>query len=142
MKQMKTSGHRIRAAAVAAAILLLCAAVWPWQPRRRIERFVSQHGEQLEECILSGDDIPQGLGIQAVNRWEGDHPMTELLLFTFAGTYYGCYYSPDGLPLAFQNTPVKLVDDGAGNWSWSAQGDNHGSTFGIRGNWYGFEASF
>ena len=141
---MKThvSGRRIRLAAAAAAVLLLCAVVCLSRPRRRIEQFVSLHGEQLEDCILAGDDIPEELGIQAVNRWESTHPMTELLLFTFAGTYYGCYYSPDGLPLAFQNTPVELVDDGAGNWNWSAQGDNHGATFSIRGNWYGFEASF
>jgi len=77
-----------------------------------------------------------------VNSWDAEHPMTEFLIMTWGDTYYGCYYSPDGVPLAFQNTDVELVQNGHDYWEWSAEGDNRGATSLILDNWYYFEASF
>ena len=52
------------------------------------------------------------------------------------------YYSPDDVPLSFQNCNIALIGDGKGGWTWSAEGDNHGRTKKIFDKWYYFEASF
>jgi len=41
---------------------------------------------------------------QYVSAWEGEHSVVEFLITIRGGTYYGCYYLPDDVPLAFQNT--------------------------------------
>lgn len=68
--------------------------------------------------------------------------MTEFVIMSWGNTYYGCYYSPDNVPLAFQNTDVELTQNGHNYWEWSAEGDNHGETSKIMDCWYFFKASF
>ena len=105
---------------------------------------------------LYHDDIEEGLRINAgvpaddavlfgykyVNTWEGEHSMVEFLITTRGDTYYGCYYSPDDVPLAFQNTEAELTQCGHDSWKWSAEGDNGGKTMKIMDHWYYFEACF
>ena len=68
--------------------------------------------------------------------------MLQITLIARGDTYYGCYYSPDDVPLAFQNSDVPLVQNGHERWEWEAEGDNHGSTERISEKWFYFEASF
>lgn len=56
--------------------------------------------------------------------------------------YWGVYYSPDDVPLSFQNTDVPLSPNGDGIWTWQTEEDNHGTTKKITDKWYYFEASF
>lgn len=108
---------------------------------RRITRFVKRHGDALAAAIKTDGGIPANIGIRTWNVWTGEHAMWEFILWTRGSWYYGCYYSPDDMPLAFQNTDVSLaVEDGT--WRWQGGGDNRGSTWRIRAHWYGFQAHF
>ena len=79
-----------------------------------------------------------------VDVWSGEHTMYEFLLGTGMGDtqYWGVYYSPDDVPLPYQNTDVSLIADDDGSWTWQTDGDNHGTTKKIIEKWYYFEASF
>lgn len=134
---MKVLGRRWLAAAVL-VVLMVCGAAYMARPRLQAERFVTQHGMELEEQIQIGGTLPEDLD---VTLWDGEHPMAEVILFAWGDTYYGCYYSPDGVPLPFQNTGLPLHEEKEG-WSWTVEGDNHGFTAHLEGNWYYFEASF
>lgn len=68
--------------------------------------------------------------------------MLEFILFTRGDTYYGCYYSYDNVPLAFQNTEAELTQNGHDYWDWSAENGSHGFTSKISDHWYYFEAAF
>ena len=69
--------------------------------------------------------------------------MVEYILISNGNTYRGFYYSPDDVPLAFQNTETILYqEDGSNRWTWSSEGDNHGETYKIDDGWYYFSASF
>ena len=112
----------------------------------RVSLFVHSYHELIEEALAAGNGVPADdavlLGYDYVNSWEGAHPMTEFVIMTYGDTYYGCYYSPDDVPLAFQNTDVEVTQDGHDYWEWEAEGDNHGSTSKIMEQWYFFKASF
>ena len=118
------------------------AALWlRGGSERRAERFVRQYGAEIAESWQRDGAIPER-GQRYVNEWPGEHPMLELLLTAGPGGYSGCYYSPDGVPRAFQNTEVPLEETAPGRWTWQAEGDNHGETWHIEGNWFGFQANF
>ncbi len=125
----------------AVIVLLMAVTVLLSMPRFRAELFVSLYREKIEQGFVPAPDAVF-LGYQSANRWEGVHPMTEFILFTRGDTYYGVYYSPEDVPLGFQNVTVELVLDGQGGWVWTGEGDNHGATSRITGCWYYFEASF
>lgn len=84
-------------------------------------------------------------GAERISYWNGEHPMIEFDISGFglgpATSYYGIYYSVDGVPLPYQNIDVLLTQNGE-VWEWRAAGDNHGATRHIEGNWYSFEAHF
>ena len=115
-------------------------------PKLRTTLFVHAYHDLMEEGFANHSGVPADeavlLGYKYMNSWDAEHPMTEFLIMSRGDTYYGCYYSPDGVPLAFQNTDTTLVQNGHNYWEWRAEGDNHGSTSLILGNWYYFEASF
>ncbi len=122
--------------------LLLLAALWlRGGSERRAERFVRQYGAEIAESWRRDGAVPE-VGQRYVNEWPGEHGMLEFILSAGPGGYSGCYYSPDGVPLAFQNTEIPLEETAPGRWAWQAQGDNHGETWHIEGNWFGFQASF
>ena len=91
-------------------------------------------------------DVPEKLGgvnYRYSHDWLGEHPMDEFFFgssLLHGRQYYGCYYSPDDVPLGFQNTAVTLVPDGADCWTWRAEGDNRGMTKKLTNNWYYYEA--
>lgn len=115
-------------------------------PLRHARTFVSMYADQIENSIAAGEGIPEDLGCLDINEWDGENPMTEFMLSGWGigsdTRYYGCYYSPNNVPLPFQNAPVELSQDGHEYWTWQAEGDNYGNTTKIRDHWYYFEASF
>ncbi len=126
--------------------IVIVAVVLVNSPIFRGNLFVKLYHEDVEEGLrmhagVPGDDVVF-LGYRSVNSWEGEHPMTEFIIMARGDTYYGVYYSPDDVPLAFQNVDVALTQDGHDYWVWKAEGDNHGATSKIQDCWYYFEASF
>ena len=131
---------------VLVCVLLLSALTIYAIPQLRVKLFVNTYHELIEEGLKAGNGVPADdavfLGYKAVNSWDGTHPMTEFIIMSWGSTYYGCYYSPEDIPLAFQNTNVELKQNGHNYWEWSAEGDNHGETSKIMDCWYFFKASF
>lgn len=128
------------------AVILIAAVLLVNNPQIRTNLFVRLYHEQIEEGLRINAGVPADdvvlFGYKYVNTWEGNYSMVEFLISTRGDTYYGCYYSPDDVPLAFQNVDAKLTQDGHDYWEWKAEGDNHGSTSKIMDHWYYFEASF
>jgi len=138
---------RTRLVIVAVIGVVLLATVFSYaSPKLRASLFVHAYHDLIEEGLTAGNGVPADdavlFGYKYVNSWDAEHPMTEFLIMTWGDTYYGCYYSPDGVPLAFQNTDVPLAQDGHDYWEWTDEGDNHGSTSKIMEHWYYFSASF
>ena len=127
-----------------ALALLLCIALSQLTPEKRVARYVASHRTELQSSMDAyfdqGQPLSHDSAIPAVNHWPGQHPMVEYILLTGPG-YYGFYYSPDDVPLAFQNVPVPLEETSTG-WQWQAVGDDHGSTRRLSPRWYYFEARF
>lgn len=131
--------------AVLLAVLIL-AIGYLRNPLLRVRTFVYLHHWQIEEPLVTHNSVPVIWGVKSHNTWEGEHDMTEFLLF-YSGfgsetTCYGCYYSWDDVPLAFQNQDVELIQNGHAYWTWQGEGDNCGATQKIMDHWYYFEASF
>ena len=128
------------------AAILIVAILAVSNPQIRTNLFVRLYHEQIEEGLKMHAGVPADdatlIGYDAVNTWEGEHSMVEFVITSRGDTYYGCYYSPDDVPLAFQNTKANLTQCGHDSWKWSAEGDNHGKTIKITDHWYYFEASF
>lgn len=130
-------------------VLVLCAAFVirtdAFQKTNAV-RFVSQHHEAIEEMLAeTGGALPAGVtfsGCQSAATWGGGSPIVEFITMALGDTYYGCYYSPEDVPLAFQNTDAELIQSGHDHWVWYAEDDNHGSTSKIMPCWYYFSASF
>ena len=123
-------------------VLLVLVIGYFSNPFLRVKIFIYLHHEQIEEPLTDHNGVPVIWNVKSVNTWEGAHDMTEFILFSVGTTYYGCYYSWDDVPLAFQNTDVDLVQTGHAYWKWQGEGDNRGATQKILDHWYYFEASF
>lgn len=136
---------RLGAAALSLVLILTLLAVYA-TPQRRARRFIAAYSAQIEAALADGQDFPAaealGGGCRQAALRDGTHPMAEFILAGFGGSYCGCYYSPDGVPLAFQNADVPLTPDGRGGWVWRAEGDNRGCTNEIAPCWYFFKATF
>ena len=122
-------------------LILLCGLCFSG-PEHKAVRFVEKNGADFSQLVSSGQALPPLFNGKEVTLWNGEHPMYEFTLSVWGDSYYGCYYSPDDVPLAFQNAGIALTDDGTGAWTWSAAGDNRGMTRKIADKWYYFEASF
>lgn len=129
-----------------AVLVLVVLFFYRTNPLRHAQMFVSMYADQIEKSIQAGEGVPEDLGCLEVNTWDGAHPMME---FTLSGwgigsdiRYYGCYYSPEDVPLPFQKADVPLTQEVTGIWTWVGEGDNRGSTQKIKDNWYYFEAAF
>ena len=131
-------------AACCALALLLYTVLSHLTPEKRVARYVASHQSELQSSMDAyfhrGLPLSHDSAIPAVNHWPGQHPMVEYILFTGSG-YYGFYYSPDDVPLAFQNAPISLEETPTG-WQWRGEGDDHGSTRRLSPHWYYFEAHF
>ena len=136
---MKKKRNLVITLVIAAAV---AAAIFAAKPERRVERYVAKHKDTIEHSLENGLGISSSIRAKYFNTWEGEHYMTEFILFTGGDNYYGCYYSPDDVPLAFQNTEVELTQGENGYWIWHGEGDNQGETYRIEENWYYFKATF
>lgn len=128
------------------AVILISGVLLVSNPQIRTNLFVRLYHDDIEEGLRMNAGVPADdvvlFGYKYVNTWEGEHSMVEFLITSRGDTYYGCYHSPDDVPLAFQNTEVELTQCGHDSWKWSAEGDNAGKTMKIMEHWYYFEASF
>lgn len=129
---------------VLAAIVIYGLGFWMTVEQRAI-RFINKYGAEIEAAYLT-NDFPENFGGKEYSVWNGEHPMVE---FVFSGwglapssVYCGCYYSPDNVPLAFQNTEHPLIRLDINTWTWHGEGDNWGKTVKIRDNWYYYNVHF
>ena len=123
-------------------MLVLIFVVWFSTPEHKARRFVEKNSTDFSEIVDGELTIPMIFNGKEVDVWNGEHSMYEFILSVWGDSYYGCYYSPDDVPLPFQNCNTALIGDGKGGWTWSAEGDNHGTTWKIADKWYYFEATF
>ncbi len=142
---------KIKAGIIVLACVLLLSIISIYSiPKLRVALFVNIYHELFEEGLASRQGVPADdavfLGYEAINHWDGSHPMFEIVNVSYGRiprkTYYGCYYSSDDVPLAFQNTDTELIQSGNDCWTWNAEGDNHGETSKIMDHWYFFKASY
>ena len=124
------------------AVLLVCAVIFFSEPRARVKTFLTLNKGALEKVVEDGHGRAVIVSNEVFHMWDGEHTMIECVLFTRGDTYYGCYYSVDDVPLAFQNTDAEIVQTEENAWAWEAEGDNSGMTERIGEGWYYFEASF
>ncbi len=122
-------------------ILFICIMTFLFNPLLRVKLFVALNKEEIENSIEKGLGISSSIRCNSFNTWEGKHTMTEFILFSLGNTYYGCYYSPDDVSLAFQNFEIDLIQKEKDIWTWNADGDNKGKTIKIVDKWYYFEVS-
>lgn len=147
----KTKRWRVILIILVAVICGMFAVGKIFSPERTVLRTFTANEAALNEMVqsyLAGDtaalrtDIP---GIQSAQYRYGDSGMIEFFVkgrgIAPASSYFGFYYSVDGVPLAFQNAKMTLTPNGDG-WEWKEGGDNRGYTEHIAGNWYYYEASF
>ena len=126
---------------VVIAVLILGIVIFLASPQLRVKAFVSMYSDKIEAGLQNGSGVPGHLGEYSFNTWEGEHDMLEFVLITRGDTYYGCYYSYDNVPLAFQNMEAELTQNGHDYWEWSAENGSRGSTSEITDHWYYFEAA-
>lgn len=140
-----------------ALILVGIAACWN-SPVLRVKLFLTVHGDTLQQRIESLPDLKEGeeyrifegmpgnMGFSRMwIRQDGQNTIVEFLIMARglvpSSTYSGCYYSLCDLPAAYE-PGTELVQNGPEEWSWQADGDNHGITRKLSDGWYYFEASF
>ena len=111
---------------------------------QRVVTLFEKHGAELTEQMAAFEEDGTIAGTKnwkSVTHRQGEHEMVEYTVATAGSTYYGFYYSPDDVPLAFQNTDTPLTE-ADGGWVWQAEGDNHGRTYRLKEDWFYFEAEF
>lgn len=131
-------------------ILLVSIVNYFAKPERRIERFVLKYeGElqQIADAHLNGDlSIKEFKGAEVEQVFPGEHPMLQFSACGFgiapASVYYGFYYSPNDVPLTYQNAEEELMKEADDKWQWKGEGDNGGVTYKIKDKWYYYKARF
>ena len=133
-------------------MLLAAVLTVSFVPKLRTQTFVALYHEEIERMIETDGSVPADdatlFGYHSVNTWERDGSrITEFNIgargfLLVNARYFGCFYSPDDVPAAFQNADVELVQDGENRWVWQGEGDNCGSVEKLRDKWYYFEAQF
>lgn len=110
----------------------------------RAARFVNKNGTDFSALVAQGQPLPAALDGIRIDIWRNEHISYEFLLGTGVGDrqYWGVYYSPDDVPLPFQNADVALSPVDEACWTWQTEGNDHGTTRKIADQWYYFEASF
>ncbi len=136
----------------AAAVLLAAVLTVSFVPKLRTQTFVALYHEEIERMIETDGSVPADdatlFGYHSVNTWERDGSrITEFNIgargfLLVNARYFGCFYSPEDQPAAFQNADVELIQDGENRWVWQGEGDNCGSVEKLRDKWYYFEAQF
>lgn len=100
--------------------------------------------EQAAHQLFEDGEVLEIEDIESIYIFTGEHNMVEFMIdgdgLIPPAQYYGFYYSPDDVPLAFQNVNVPLTEYKENEWEWTEEGDNHGITKKITDCWYYFEA--
>lgn len=132
---------------VLALVVFAGGALFCSSPEGRAKRYFRSHQEELTRAVAHwqrGEGLSSDPGL-TVNIWEGDHQIVEYIVVSRgivpSGSYYGFFYSPDGVPVSFQNSGEALARQGQYEWTWQGEGDNRGYVELLRPGWYYFEAS-
>lgn len=132
---------------VLALALLVGTVLFFSSPKRRAELYFYRHQSELEAsvaCWQEGATLSHDPKLTA-NVWDGEHDIVEYIVVTRgivpSSAYYGFFYSPDDVPVSFQNSGEELTRRGQYEWTWQGEGDDHGYIELIQPNWYYFEAS-
>lgn len=120
-----------------------------WEHLSAEEQTLFRNFGKLEElarqCLedpLSGDMSSLWVyGVSDVSVFRGEHPMVQFETHRLGHQYSGFYYSPDDVPLPFQNAGVPLTETEYG-WAWQGEGDNKGTTRRITKYWFSYTADF
>ena len=100
--------------------------------------------EQAAHQLLEDGEVLDIEDIESIYVFTGEYNMVEFIVdgdgLIPPAQYYGFYYSPDDVPLPFQNVKVPLTEYKENEWEWTEEGDNHGITKKITDCWYYFEA--
>ena len=132
---MKKSKNKYVIRGLVVAVILCITAIFIY-PKGRVERFVSKNKESVEHSIENGLGLSIEGSWQYFKTWEGEHSMSEFIICSWGETYYGCYYSPDDVPLPFHNGPEELIPDGEDSWTWLTQNGKTGKTSKLTDKWY------
>ena len=121
--------------------LLLTAAIWPtpeWGAAWYVIRHQTELQADMDACFLQGKNLSYNGSFLYVNDWPGQHSMVEYVFIEQGGRLYGFYYSPDNVPLAFQNAALPLEETPDG-WRWR-DGRGSGETRQLAPRWFLFSA--
>lgn len=132
-------------------ILIICVANYISNPERQIKKFISQNSEELmtiAEAYLN-DDMTTKIfkGVKVEGAFRGD---SDIVQYYYSGKgiapaskYYGFYYSPDDVPVAYENSNYRLSKVSDDEWKWLEENsDNGGRTIRIMQKWFYYEAWF
>ena len=119
-------------------LLVVAVLVSPWL---RAQIFVFSNAGRVEKFYAQDAELPERV-MEKLSYFEGEHDMLQFALYSLTVGYTGCYYSPDDVPLPFQNVDVPLIPDGENRWVWEDGTDNHGETGKLRDCWYYYKAWF
>ncbi len=151
IREMISMKKRISRIVYTLSALLISAALTSCaSDQNEAVEFYNANKSELEAAVaeILASQSTDGVeldGVASISYYQGDDAIIEFEVYASglvpSSTYGGIYYSVDGEPAGFQNVDVTLneTDDG---WEWQGDGDNHGITTHIEGNWYTYEASF
>ena len=138
----------ITLAVIISIILLIVIVRTINSPESVTMRYFNAHIEELKAESIEYENngrISASIDIKR-SIWCGEHTIIEYTIlskgFASSSQYYGVFYSPDDVPVSFQNSNIALVQLSNDVWEWKEAGDNRGLVKKMEDNWYYFEASF
>lgn len=144
---MKMTENKILAIAISAIILNLIAIRLDYNNHPEFVYYKQK--DQVNAAVKTIVETGGTDGIEIPGIIKIDYKKTQQTIgfetFGFglapSSTNIGFYYSLNGSPVPYLgiNHKLHVVDD---HWLWHGEGDNHGSTYHIEGEWYTFRASF
>ncbi len=133
-----------------ALLLTVVLFLFAFRNQNTVQKFFEQNKTELtaiaKDILASKSTDQQSLsGVSQIDFWDGEYPMIEFYLESLgigsSASYTGIYYSPQDIPLPFQNADLPLTPEDGG-YSWKGEGDNYGYVKRLAPNWYLFEAYF
>jgi len=138
---------------IIAAVLVILAIYtvnYVSNPERQIKNFINENSKELvtiaESYLNSDTTVKTYKGVKVEQAFRGNNDIVQFYYggkgIAPASKYYGFYYSPDDVPVAYQNANCNLTDVSDDEWKWSDGTDNGGRTIRIMENWFYYEAWF
>lgn len=86
-------------------------------------------------------------GVEVERVYKGEHTIVQYFYtgrgIVPASTYYGFYYSPEDVPVAYNNIDIELKQISDNEWEWAEENsDNGGIIIKIMDKWYYYKAWF